>query len=149
MSKTAAKPNPFGNLTARTIEGEPQKKPAPQKAEKTSAKIPAPKEVPDTDRIVDESINYIGSGRETSANASANEQTGSTPSAPVGKTVSLNAGGIHIEANRKNIRSHRGSYSLSDKAYHNLVRLAELTNNSYNEIFNRLLEDIQIDDATE
>ena len=149
MSKTAAKPNPFGNLTARTINDEAPKASEPTKKTEKNTDI----------AVSQKSISKSESTAETHTKKPASDavrpdgaagQAAPLPSpSPVGKTVSLNAGGIHIEANRKNIRSHRGSYSLSDKAYHNLVRLAELTNNSYNEIFNRLLEDIQIDGDAE
>ena len=142
MSKTAAKPNPFGNLTARTINDEAPKSSEPTKKTEKNTDI----------AVSQKSISKSESTAETHTKKPASDagQAAPLPSpSPVGKTVSLNAGGIHIEANRKNIRSHRGSYSLSDKAYHNLVRLAKLTNNSYNEIFNRLLEDIQIDGDAE
>ena len=83
---------------------------------------------------------------QSSSNTLMRDMVASPQPPSEGKAIRLNAG-IHIEANRKNIRSHRGSYSLSDKAYRNLVRLAEITNNSYNEIFNRLLEDIEFEDV--
>lgn len=83
---------------------------------------------------------------QSSSNTLMKDMVASPQPPSEGKAIRLNAG-IHIEANRKNIRSHRGSYSLSDKAYLNLVRLAEITNNSYNEIFNRLLEDIEFEDV--